>query len=473
MEKSKLLDIFRIIPSNEHRLFLEYVQSPYFNKREDVIKFCQYLIKQSKEQLPSHKLKSTYCWQILFPSINYNKKEMAYLMNRLNSLAESFLGQRNFEKKESIYPISSLESLAKNQLKKHYQLKLKKIKTDLKSSPLEDSDNAWLQYKVVEIEDFYFNLQNQREISPFLDKKSQFLDHFFIQKKTQLFCTIQIIKDTLNIKLPMSWPQPPSSQSISGNNSVLYAYHSLYQLLHHKKESESQFLHYKSLLPTLKNKVSHREYIDMFSFALNHCLLKINKGKRAYTKHLLSLYEDGLSHGSLLLNNELSPWMYKNIVNLGLGLKRFEWTQDFITNYSKKLPENQRKDAYYFNLANLNFYQKNLNKALGYLNEVEFTDVYYKYGSKSMLLEIYFEKSETEAFYSLESSFKILLLRDKILTHDIKTSYLNFIRFTAKLYKLKNGRDENKLTKLRAKIEQTPNINGRNWVIGQLKEIEG
>ncbi len=473
MEKSKLLDIFKSIPAKEYRLLLEYVQSPYFNKRKDVVQLCRYLIKQAKANFPVGKLKHTHCWKVLFPGMSYDKKEMAYLMSRLNHLTESFLAQRNFEKKESIYPILSLESLVESRLEKHYQQKLKKIKQGFKSSTLEDSNKMWLQYRVAEIEDFHFNLQSQRLANPFITRKNELLDQFFSQKKLQIYCTIQNIKKILGIELEITWPQPPNAQSPNFQSKVFKAYYSLFQLFLQEKDTEPQFLLFKSLLFSLKGKLNHSEYIDMYSFAINHCLVEINRGKRAYTKHLFAIYEEGLAQGSLLINNELSPWIYKNIVNLGLGLKRFKWTETFIEKYSNKLPIDQRKDAYYFNLANLNFYQKNHDQALGYLNEVEFTDIHYKYGSKSMLLEIYFEKNETEAFYSLESSFKILLMRDKILTNDIKTSYLNFIRFTARLYKLKYNKEEHKLAKLRTKIEQTSNINGRNWIIGQLEEIGG
>lgn len=472
MKKSKLVDIFKVISVQEMRSFNEYVQSPYFNKRQDVIQFCSYLTKQAKANFPDKKIEQEQCWQAVFPSKKFNKKEMAHLMSRLNQLAEDFLAQRHFEEKQSKLAFYKLEAFAKSSLNKHYQQLLKTIKKELDSSSLEDADQLWNQYTLAQIQDYHFGLQNQRALNVYLAEKNQYLDRFFSLKKLQIFCNLHFQQIAFGAPQDMSWPASPLQASAAPQASKVYAtYLSLYRLLQGHEDSEQAFIALKTALKQLKNKLSHLEYIDLYFFAINYCSIAINKGKRHYASHLLALYEDGLAQETLLLNQTLSPWIYKNIVKLGLGLKKFEWTEEFIENYSPKLPVDQSEDAYYFNLANLNYYQKNYDQALNYLNRVEFTDLYYKHGAKAMLLKIYFEKQETEAFLGLVSSFKILLMRDQQIPNDLKSNYLNFIRFSAKLFKLRKS-DHAALDKLKQSMEKTPKINGRNWLMQQLKAVK-
>jgi hypothetical protein len=105
----------------------------------------------------------------------------------------------------------------------------------------------------------------------------------------------------------------------------------------------------------------------------------------------------------LLERGQISPWTFKNMVKLGLGLQQYDWVENFVRNYSEKLEANKRTDAYHFNLADLFYHRKNYDEALIHLNQVEFSDIHYQLGAKVMLLKIYFETDATEAFLSLVS----------------------------------------------------------------------
>ena len=69
----------------------------------------------------------------------------------------------------------------------------------------------------------------------------------------------------------------------------------------------------------------------------------------------MDLYIEGIKNNILLENGQISPWTYKNVVKLGLGLKRFEWVESFVREYSQYLSAREREDAYHFNLADLFF----------------------------------------------------------------------------------------------------------------------
>ncbi len=404
-------------------------------------------------------------WKALHPSSSYSYKDLAYLMSGLAQLAEQFIG-REQEKEHPYYSeLLILESLAKRKLHKSFSYRLQRTKAAIESDPRMDSAQLYSTYWLAQIEDHHFNLQNTRAINPFIKSQDLQLNDYFVLSKLRLLCTMLNQKRVLGTQAVFSWPDS-SPEAYESENPVIQIYQCLYKLLSEDQRNAERFAHYQRLLNDLKDAVPPMESINLYYFAINYCLGAINQGQQQYAEQLLTIYQSGLEAGHLLINDELSPWIYKNIIKLGLGLRRFEWVEYIIRTYTEKLPANDREDAFYFNLADLYYYQQKYDLAQEHLNKVEFSDVFYKHGARIMLLKIFFEKDETEAFLSLAHSYKLLLLRERNLAEDVKTSYRNFLRFTTKLYKT---RDRAKLEGIRTEILRTKRINARRWLMRQFE----
>lgn len=97
-------------------------------------------------------------------------------------------------------------------------------------------------------------------------------------------------------------------------------------------------------------------------FAINYTIQKHNSGKLAYLQESLDLYRAALDKEVIYVNGELTPWTFKNIVTAGLRLKEFEWTANFINEYSVKINKIYRQNAINYNIATLNFYKKILKR---------------------------------------------------------------------------------------------------------------
>lgn len=471
MKKSKLLDICQVLQSEEWRQLLDYVSSPYFNKQSAVTKLCLHLRDLSKKKFPDHLLNRQTIWTTLFPKANFSNKEMAYLMSSLLKLTEDFLGQKELEDNAQQKETFTLKALAQRKLKKSYTYRLRKLKKEIQDGGKRDAHSYKLLHTIATIEDITFNAQNLRQENPHLQEQNNALDQYFIQTKLKLYCNILNHAEVIRTDYQITWPQDPQARKIADyDNYVTKTYQCLFELLLKKEPNEAFFHLYDSFLDTVANMVGKQELIDMYYYAINYCLNAINKGERQYANKLLQLYQTGLSKEYLLVNEELSPWIYKNIIKLGLGLKQFEWTEDFILNYTQKLPSAYRDDALYFNLSDLRYHQKQYDEALALLNKVDFSDLFYKHGTKIMLLKIYFEKRETEALLSLSNSYKLMLIREKELSGSILSAYKNFVRLLEKTYRAKdNGKDH--LQKIENEIIRTKNINARQWLLEQIKEM--
>ncbi|WP_367389197.1 hypothetical protein [Lewinella sp. LCG006] len=472
MKKSKLIDICKALTSEEWRELLDYVASPYFNKQEAVTKLAQHLKELARKNFPDRHLDQKGVWEALFPGIAFSNKEMAYLMSHLLKLIEDFLGQKvletHLQKKETFV----LEALAQKKLIKSYTYRLKKLKTNIAREGKNDAETYHNLYSIASIEDAIFNAQNLRQENPHLKEQNDALDQYFVQTKLKLYCNILNQAEIIRSDYQITWPTDPRSKNIDDhNNIVTKTYQCLFELLSKKEPNEAFFNLYDSFLEKAVGKVGEQELVDLYYYAINYCLNAINKGERQYANKLLQLYQKGLTEGYLLVNEELSPWIYKNIIKLGLGLKQFEWTEDFILNYTEKLPAAYRDDALYFNLSDLRYHQQQYDDALALLNKVDFSDLFYKHGTKIMLLKIYFEKDETEALLSLSSSYKLMLIREKELSGNILSAYKNFVRLLEKIYRSKD-RDRDQLLKIEREIMKTKNINARQWLLEQIRKLQ-
>ena len=469
MKKSKLLDIYQALAPQEWRLLLDYVSSPYFNKQEEVVQLCEYLLKLASKGFPPALTKREHVWQVVFPQQPYDEKQMAYLMSDLLKLTEEFLGQRYWQQRKENQEIAILSATSERSLSKSYQFRLKKLKKSIEVDSKSNANYHHTVYSIAAIEDSFFNAQNIRQENPHLKTQEEALDQYYLQTKLKLYCNMLNQAAVIGTQYELNWPSSPMESGVKEHaDLVTQTYQCLFKLLHSKEPDEQLFERYNLLLAEIYNKTDHEELISFYYFAINYCLNAIKKGQRDYADKLLHLYQTGLASNNLLVNGELSPWIYKNIIKLGLGLKQFSWVESFILAYTEKLPENYRHDALYFNLSDLKYHQKEYDQALEHLNQVEFSDIFYKHGTKIMLLKIYFEKQETEAFLNLSSSYKLMLLREKRLSGSTLSAYKNFVRITEKLIKVDTF-NLPALEKIKEEIHRTTNVNARQWLLEQIR----
>lgn len=469
MKKNKLHDIFQTITQVEWRPLLDYVASPYFNKDAELVRLGQHIHQLWKKGFPADSTAPAPLWAALYPDRDYDPKAMSYLMSNMVALVERYLGQRQWESELLAQETRQLRAFGQRKLDKSYRKVHAEATATLAQTTLRDKTYYQACLALAEAENDHFNHQNIRQRNPHLAQLGDALDQYYLHSKLPLFCHLLNEQRTLGTPPPpLHWPAPPQlAPPQPADGEVRRAYALLFTLLGQAGADVALFQTFRTTLPRVRDRLSANDLIGLYSMAINYCLVEINKGNREYADQLLELYEEGLGQGLLLVNDELSPWMYKNIVKLGLGLRRFGWVEQFLHQYTDKLPADQRDDARYFNLADLHYHQQDFDAAQDYLNKVEFSDPAYKHGAKLMLLKIYFEKNETEAFFSLAASYKLLLLRDRSLAEDIRMANSNFVRLAGKLFKTPTN-DPAAREKLAAEIARTKRINGRNWLMGWL-----
>jgi hypothetical protein len=235
-------------------------------------------------------------------------------------------------------------------------------------------------------------------------------------------------------------------------------------------EKEIHYFKLKELLRLHQDLLPDHQLKEVYDATLNYCNRKINAGKFDFLSESFQLYQDLLAKELIFINGQLSHWTFKNVVILALRLKEFSWAEAFIAKYQERIPETFRQNAIIFNRATVHFYKKQFLEVIQLLQKVEYDDVTYNLGVKSMLLATYYELEEWEALHALTESFKVYLHRKKeTIPQNRRRSYLNLIKYINLLNKCKYG-DEKALDQLEKSIDSSINVASAIWIKEKITE---
>ena len=234
-------------------------------------------------------------------------------------------------------------------------------------------------------------------------------------------------------------------------------------------DTEVHFEELKRLLDEHTTKFPPDEARDMYAYAQNFAIRKINAGEKRYLREYFDLSKAALEKELLMVDGDLSPWTFKNLVIAALRVGEFNWAEQFIKNYKNRLNEKFRSNAYNYNQGALLFFKGQYGDALRLINQVEYTDIFYALDTRTMQIKIYYQLDEWDPMQSAIEAFKVYLRRNKTLSENVKLLYNNFLKYTDKLSRL-TKRDKPKLTELKQKIEETKQIADLGWLQQKVDE---
>ena len=482
MHNTILINTLKSLSKRELTKFQEYVHSPFFNKHEKQVLLVDYVAKYYPD-FSSSKLDKKTVFKYLFPKLSYRESKMNNCISDLLKLLESYLAYTEWQKNELIVQRNLMVHLFEKRLDKHFQRILKSIRRSIKQQNLFDTDHYLLLYNIEKDEDLYniFNNEYQKEIH--LQRSVDNLDRYYFVNKLKMACEMVNRQNIVKIQFDLHFLEELLTyienqfERFQKTPEVLIYYAILQTLTQSKEES-----HYPKLIALLDEhaeKFYPQDAIEMYAYAQNYCIKKINNGQDDYLSELFKLYKQLLEKQLLIKNDTLEERHYKNIVTVSLRLNEFDWTKHFIYQYKEYLLESIRENAFQYNLASMYYEQKNYDDALQLLNTVEFTNVMYYLDSKSMLLKIYYDLDESGPLFSLIDAVNIYLKRSKTVAKYQNTIYHNLFRFTKRAYKIKeqmpySAKEKNQkdFKKLQELIHKNPEIANKKWLFDKVNELE-
>jgi hypothetical protein len=430
-----------------------------------------------KEDLKSQdgpEMEKEELWSICFRDEVYNDGRFRKLQSDLLKLVEEFFAQEVYES-NSIHKAKYLLDAIHN--KNLGGLKSGAIKTAQRYANDQQLKPASFYYFMYEIEQSTFKLtrfQTQRSEKSNIEEIAQNLDRFYLAEKLRYYCTILDHQKVVDIDYKMLFIDEiidhVKSNDYSDNPPIQIYFQIL--LCYNEPLERKHFDHLKFLINKYIHLFPDTEIAEITDSALNYCIKRLNSGEFEFVKEAFELYKEWVPRGLLQVQGKLTPFHFKNIITIALRLNEFDWVENFIYTYINNLEEKYRGNALTFNLAQLYFYQKDYQKVIGQLNQVEYEDITYNLNSKTLLMASYFELDELEALNSLLDTFRVYLNRNKSIPDIRRKHYINTLNIVRKMAKIKSG-DKTAIEKLEKEIESTQGIVSKNWILEKLSALKG
>lgn len=237
-------------------------------------------------------------------------------------------------------------------------------------------------------------------------------------------------------------------------------------------DGHNDYYRYKAVIKLHGEELGKDKGYEFFQPALNYSRRRINEGNSDFLAEYMDIYKYALKRGYVFDDDVLDPLQFRNTILIALRHGEYEWTETYIREYQEKLPARQRINAVNYNSATLYFYQKDYNKALEFLRDVEYENTTYNLNAKTMLLAIYYETKAFDALDSLFDSINSFLTRHKELPATAVMAYGNLVSFTLRLTRMLPG-DELAIRLLKADLKDKKYVASRPWLEEKVAEFMG
>lgn len=469
MQKSVLVEIIRSLSRKEIRDLHKWLQSPAHNQRKDVIKLFDFLNKHLSDS--DEALEKEKAWKAVFPSQAYDDAYMRQVMYFLLKAIEEYLVFSYYTSDGVRYQLALSRIYRRRKLDKAYKQAHRLGLENLQRQPLRNDFYLLNKFFLEQIE--YEHQMNITQNAPVnLQETADALEKWFVEER------LRISKDMLahqSIYQKMNYDHGLLEQVLTYADKenmlqepAVAVYYYTYMALTNPDE-ESYFDEMERRIHSQAEYFNRLELRTLYLAALNYCVPKVNQGRVDFARRAFNLYRKGLETGILLENNTLSRYTFGNAVGAALRSQEFDWAEKFIEDFQHHLDEKERTSIVNFNLARLYSEKGEYGKAQQLLTKFEYDDMVLNLVAKTMLLKIYYEESEYDAFESLLEAMRTYLHRKDAISANYRLVYKNLLSVMRKLIHL-NLYSKTQREKFRALVMETNPLPEREWL---LKQVDG
>lgn len=467
MEKTLLWELMNQLSKNELRSLQNFIKSPYFNLRKDLILLNIFLTNHILKATPAPDKR--FVFNAVFKNESYSDQKLRLTISRLQKLLEKFLIQQTLNDSKFEQHKLLLLALRKRKAKRNFNRAINRIHQFSEQQPLRNPD-YYLNRFEMEYQNYLSLSETRRTKALNLEKVEHFLDAAYISFKLRQACLTRSHQSVSNTTYDSALLEEIKSLASSfpyNSYPSITIYKNLISLLSSGQQKEFQA--FKEQLFQHIQLFTKEEFRDLYLLALNFCIKKINENNPPFFRETLDMYKKGLELDLLVENRQLSRFTYINIVAIALKEDDLDWVDFFINNYKKYIEKPFQETAFSLNMARLEFARKNFQKALILLQKADYDDLISHMTAKILQLKIYYELEAFESLDSLVQSLKVFIRRKKKIGYHFQIwwNIIHFIHLTRKI----NPFDKKQVGDLISTIEKESVMPEKEWLIEKLKAL--
>ncbi|MEM9837013.1 MAG: hypothetical protein AAF828_10950, partial [Bacteroidota bacterium] len=300
-----------------------------------------------------------------------------------------------------------------------------------------------------------------------LQNLGHLLDQDFISEKLRQSCLMRSHENVFRsdydyglLDIIMRYTQEKGLLRLPSIAAYYHAYHFLSD-----PDSPTHYAAFQRVLKEQSAAFTQVALRELYLFAINYCIRQMNRGQQTLAKEALSLYRRGLEQHIFTDNGFLSPHTYRNAAALGLSLKEFDWTEQFIHEWGQKLEKEQRQKLLHYNLARLAYARGLPDQALEELRYVKTRDTLFTLSMEVFRAKIYYECDDHDLLDHHLEKVSIYLRRNNGSYHF--QHYQNFVKYCRKLLRLSPFATDER-AHLKTAIQDEQVLTEKKWLLQQL-----
>lgn len=470
MEELKLISVLKRCTQSERKRFEQFIVSPYFNERQTIIRFVQYILSFSPD-FEAGKLTIEKIAQNLLPNAptNYNLiRQWAY---SAFILWEKFWVHHNLKEEEMPNQQALTRFYDKHDLTKFFKKTIERQKDRQIQKP-NLSDDYYYRY-LLENDSAKLEI-SKREKNEIEENKVKYqlafqayilyeqLKYYLHELTASSVFGTTLEKEELHFVLKKVELMPSLAES-----PLIGMYYDAIQL----KQNPSKAGYFSNLLSQVNayyKQMSKQDVIDLYTACINYCISQANRtGDIVHIEKLFEIYDTMLNTDIIpTYMGHISPAQFKNIVKTALRLQKIAWAEQFIQNNKNMLPKNQSEGLPVFLLALCDFEAKRFDGISQKLSERSFADTFFDFEAQRLLICAYYELGEYHSLYPLINRFRVSIHRRKNVSDTHKKQNQNFAIF---VYALTRANKD--WQGIKEKIIATNHLSMRPWLLAKVEQL--
>ncbi|MBS1513791.1 MAG: hypothetical protein JSS63_02090 [Bacteroidetes bacterium] len=417
MISSQNQKILSKLDKKQTRKFRDFLASPYFNSRKVISHLFEIIVKHSPDfsSMPDDEA----VFKVLYPGKTFSRQTIKNLYSELGNLLKKFTGYEEFSKDE------------KN-LNRY-------IGDGLASLTLFDLSSKHINKCINENKNSLFSLDNlhyEKELYLVLHSNIGILDrnaadeHFITRKALSETLIMAFLKELYYLSMIDAIDKIFSHEKADTFTDKTLQAIDIKKILEYAGERKlsaaplikiQYYLYYYTV-----NDISEKEYIKLKAEFLSaiklvtgfeklHFILRMNQiiVTKLVPKNK-EFYGEIFRFIKLLCSFNIFPLevkvlgrgVYRDFFTTAVILKEYDWAENFVNEYGRFLPEDQRENEILLGKGILSFKKNNFDESLKYLNKLKITELTEKINVRYYYLMNYIELMAYESAYSSLSAIR-------------------------------------------------------------------
>lgn len=483
MKKGKLFETLSLLTKSECERFLDFTRSPYFNKNTKSPVLLK-LILEYHPGFDESKLSLEKIYGKIYGNGEPNMQVMKNQLSALMKLLGEFMRIEAGRVKPAFVTAAELMTLESRRIDRIFEEELERFGKDIEAL----SDNPQLQSYMKFVREeliavFGVNRGRQSKIIDNIIRSGEYLTIMFVIQLTGTMLNIHMNRFSFNIGKYRNIPEEffknidfekffKSIEHDKSHNAVLLRLYYFRAKCNLEPEEESHYREFRKLLYENLALFGKNETHNLIKTVETYCAQKINSGNRKYFREMFENYDKAIKEGFYLSSDgtPLSQLKFRNTYLAGLRSGNTKWAENFINDYSDRIPAEGRRSTVNMAFAHLYFEKKEFEKALEHLSKVRTREIYQKIDVRNIQLMSYYELGYFDSAVSLASSYRQFLKNAKNITQEYSDKCLRFAGAVISLIQLQEKKDGHGLGLLLKSVDNARVDRKLDWISEKIKD---